>query len=69
MELLEKMFQDLAARSKNGTVTKDVFKCFFNLNGLWAEEIFGQFDQLKTGELSFQAFVKGLGNDSEMQIR
>lgn len=55
------MFEDLSSRSKDGVITKDIFKSFFNLNGLWGEEIFNKFDRGGKGELSFESFIEGLG--------
>lgn len=59
---LERMFEDLSSRSRNDTITKEIFKCFFNLNGLWGEEIFRKFDRNNQGELGFFEFCEGLGN-------
>ena len=54
------MYNDLACRSKDNILTREVFDTFFHLNGLWGQEMFRAFDKSNGGNVNFDEFVKGI---------
>lgn len=54
------MYDDLACRSKDNVLTREVFDTFFHLNGLWGQEMFRAFDKGKAGNVTYDEFVGGI---------
>lgn len=53
VNILKMMYDDLACRSKEKLLTREVFDTFFHLNGLWGQEMFRIFDRSKHGTILF----------------
>ena len=60
LTLLDRMFQDLAKRSPDKTMSKETFLQYFALPGILGERLFAVFDAEKNGVISFEEFVNGL---------
>jgi len=60
LTLLDRMFQDLANRSPDETMSKETFLQYFNLPGILGERLFAVFDAKKNGVIDFEEFVNGL---------
>ena len=60
VKLLKMMYDDLAIRSKEKKLTREVFDTFFHLNGLWGQEMFRIFDKNKEGVIDFRDFVSSI---------
>ena len=58
--LLKTMFNDLAKRSPNDTISKDTFIEYFNLPGILNDRLFDVFDYKQTKAIDFEEFVSGL---------
>merc|ERR1719242_695393 len=54
------MFQDLAKRSPDETMSKETFLQYFALPGILGERLFAVFDKKKDGVIHFDEFVSGL---------
>lgn len=54
------MYNDLASRTKDCVLTREIFDTFFHLNGLWGQEMFRAFDQNKTGNVKYEQFVRAI---------
>merc|ERR1719203_2384202 len=54
------MFQDLAKRSPDETMSKETFLQYFALPGILGERLFTVFDRKKDGVIHFDEFVMGL---------
>jgi len=61
LTLLDRMFQDLAKRSPDKTMSKETFLQYFALPGILGERLFDVFDTKKNGVIDFEEFVNGLG--------
>ena len=60
LTLLDRMFQDLAKRSPDETMSKETFLQYFALLGILGERLFAVFDKKKDGVIHFDEFVSGL---------
>ena len=60
LTLLDRMFQDLAKRSPDKTMSKETFLQYFALPGILGERLFAVFDTKKNGVIDFEEFVNGL---------
>jgi len=60
LTLLDRMFQDLAKRSPDETMSKETFLQYFALPGILGERLFAVFDKKKDGVIHFDEFVSGL---------
>ena len=60
LTLLDRMFQDLAKRSPEETMSKETFLECFSLPGILGERLFDVFDTKKNGVIDFEEFVNGL---------
>eukprot|EP01083_Nonionella_stella_P175035 608372_1 len=60
LTLLDRMFQDLAKRSPDETMSKETFLQYFALPGILGERLFAVFDAKKNGVIDFEEFVNGL---------
>eukprot|EP00485_Elphidium_margaritaceum_P004278 CAMPEP_0202696214 /NCGR_PEP_ID=MMETSP1385-20130828/9518_1 /ASSEMBLY_ACC=CAM_ASM_000861 /TAXON_ID=933848 /ORGANISM="Elphidium margaritaceum" /LENGTH=913 /DNA_ID=CAMNT_0049352331 /DNA_START=76 /DNA_END=2817 /DNA_ORIENTATION=- len=60
LTLLDRMFQDLAKRSPDKTMSKETFLEYFSLPGILGERLFDVFDTKKNGVIDFEEFVNGL---------
>ena len=58
--LIKAMFNDLAKRSPNDTISKDTFIEYFNLPGILSDRLFDVFDYKQTKNIDFEEFVSGL---------
>ncbi len=60
LTLLDRMFQDLAKRSPDETMSKETFLQYFALPGILGERLFAVFVAKKNGVIDFEEFVNGL---------
>jgi len=63
--LIERMFEDLAKRSPNKTMSKDTFLEYFALPGILGERLFQVFDTRQDGVIHYDEFVDGLARYNE----
>lgn len=54
LDLIRLMYNDLACRSKDNLLTREVFDIFFHLNGLWGQVMFHNFNQSQDGTVKFE---------------
>ena len=59
VNLLVKMYQNLAANSPGKTINKSMFLKFFPLPGLFGERLFNLFDTKRTNVIDYEEFVQG----------
>ncbi|ORM41477.1 Myosin light chain kinase A [Babesia sp. Xinjiang] len=60
LEVLFKLYKELASRSEHAGITKETFLQYFNLPGLWGERLFRYFDTNESGCVEFEEFVAGI---------
>eukprot|EP01068_Selenidium_serpulae_P019876 Selendium_serpulae@DN7400_c0_g1_i1.p1 len=60
IEMLRKIYRDLSSRSDGDGISKSTFLDFFELPGLWGEQLFQQFDTHKTESIQYEEFLMGI---------
>ncbi|GFE54399.1 calcium dependent kinase CDPK7 [Babesia ovis] len=60
LEILTKLYKELANRAESRGIDKETFLQFFNLPGLWGERLFKYFDKNESGYVDFCEFITGV---------
>jgi len=58
--MLELIYKDLSERDTDKLINEENFLLFFNLNGLWGQKLFHEFDQDRSTKLKFDEFINGI---------
>ncbi|UKJ89759.2 myosin light chain kinase [Theileria orientalis] len=60
LEVLHKIFKELSSRSTTTGIDKETFLQYFNLPGLWGEQLFRKFDINYSGSVELDEFLIGI---------
>ncbi|KAK2198460.1 bifunctional EF-hand domain/Pleckstrin homology domain/Protein kinase domain/Protein kinase-like domain superfamily/EF-Hand 1 [Babesia duncani] len=60
VEVLQKIFRELASRSNSIGIDKETFLHYFNLPGLWGERLFKKFDLNGSDRVEWDEFLIGI---------
>ncbi|BAM42024.1 myosin light chain kinase [Theileria orientalis strain Shintoku] len=60
LEVLHKIFKELSSRSTSAGIDKETFLQYFNLPGLWGEQLFRKFDINYSGSVELDEFLIGI---------
>lgn len=58
--MLDLIYRDLSERDTDGLINEENFLLFFNLNGLWGQKLFHEFDEDKSQKLMRDEFINGI---------
>ncbi|EAN31870.1 Protein kinase domain protein [Theileria parva strain Muguga] len=60
IEMLYKIYKELSSRSSSNGIDKETFLQYFNLPGLWGEQLFRKFDCNYSGAVELEEFLLGI---------
>ncbi|GBE61937.1 calcium dependent kinase CDPK7 [Babesia ovata] len=60
LEVLHKLYKELASRSQTNGIDKETFLQYFDLPGLWGERLFRHFDTNDSGDVELGEFLSGV---------
>ncbi|CDR94882.1 asparagine rich protein, putative [Babesia bigemina] len=60
LEVLHKLYKELASRSQTSGIDKETFLQYFDLPGLWGERLFRHFDTNDSGDVELAEFLSGV---------